>query len=66
MKWIKVEDRLPQDDERVLVCCKDDSGLFPMFAERINNTWYDDMGLDFENFSPWNVTHWMYIKLPKE
>ena len=66
MKWIKVEDRLPEDEERVLVCCEDDGGLFPMFAERINNIWYDDRGLDFENISPWSVTHWMYIELPKE
>lgn len=66
MNWIKVEDRLPEDEERVLVCCKDDGGLFPKFAERINNIWYDDMGLDFENVTPWSVTHWMYIELPKE
>lgn len=64
--WVNVKDRLPEDEERVLVCCKDDGELFPMFAERLNNIWYDDMGLDFENFSPWNVTHWMYIELPKE
>ena len=66
MKWIKVEDRLPQDEERVLVCCKDDGGSFPKFAERINNIWYDDMGLDFENISHRNVTHWMYVELPTE
>lgn len=61
MEWIKVEDRLPEDEERVLVCRKDNSGLFPVFAERINNKWTGDMGFDFEN-----VTHWMYIELPKE
>lgn len=66
MKWIKVEDRLPEDEERVLVCCENDGGLFPQFAEWINNIWYDDMGLAFENISHWRVTHWMYIKLPKE
>ena len=66
MKWIKVEDRLPQEGERVLVCCKDDGRSFPKFAERINNKWYDDMGFDFENITPWSVTHWMYLELQKE
>ena len=61
MNWIKVEDRLPEDEERVLICCEYDDGLFPKFAERINNKWNDDMGFDLEN-----VTHWMYIELPKE
>ena len=66
MKWIKVEDKLPKIGERVLVCCKYGDELFPRIAARgysiMGGTkWYEDDGFDLDT-----VTHWMYIKLPKE
>lgn len=62
--WISVENELPKQGERVLVCRKlRDGSLFVEIAtlERETGRWWDDYGWDMEN-----VTHWKKIVLPKE
>lgn len=62
-----MEDRLPRYYKRVLVCCKYEDGHFPRIATRVPKEtrgeymWFEDDGFDLQY-----VTHWMYIRLPKE
>lgn len=77
-QWISVEDRLPPDDEDVLVYHQQDSHISVGFFEKDNVQWYiesdgnkfyTDTGWETE--IPWaqkgRVTHWMPLpKPPKE
>lgn len=68
--WIRVIDRLPKIDERVLVCRQfADKTLFTCIAtytgkERIKDVlhywWYTDDGFDIDG-----ITHWQKIVFPK-
>lgn len=61
MEWISVKDKLPEDDEYVLV--------YHSWDDYITSGYFDDHG--WETDIPWapegKVTHWMYLpKAPKE
>lgn len=73
--WIEVKDRLPADDEDVLVYHRDDDHITVGYFEKENirfyiesdgNKFYTDSGWNTE--IPWaprgGVTHWM--PLPKK
>lgn len=77
MEWISVKDRLPPDDEDVLVYHLDDKhitvGYFnsdnvKSYIESDGNTFYIDNGWETE--IPWapkgSVTHWMPLPKPPE
>lgn len=66
--WIKVEDRLPEYEETVMVAChyKDDPEIDYIFCHRTdrNEVLTDKHG--FAIISDFNITHWMPIVPPKE
>ncbi len=68
--WISVNDRLPENDDRVLVW---ENKTYPRvlppeygycnFAH-YDGTWTDDDMKDYNNNSDWTVTHWMPLPPP--
>ena len=71
MTWISVSDRLPGDNEKVIICCIDDIGDygFPYtykdacemgFYE--NGQWYSDNPDYIDDID--GVTHWMPLPEP--
>ncbi len=64
--WIKVTNRLPKIDERVIVCQSfNDGSTFARMATRVKinqiDRWYNDDGFEVEY-----ITHWMPIITPKK
>lgn len=57
MNWIKVEDRLPESEERVLIIEND---LMIEIGYYVDSVWIEDSGLDIRYF----VTHWMLLPEP--
>ena len=59
-KWIPVTERLPDTEDRVLVCCKTKKGLQTInMAYLFNGTWHGQGSMS-------GVTHWMPLpELPK-
>ena len=55
-EWISVEDRLPEDDEIVIICTDDN---FIYAGELIGDTWF----LDNDSWTA-TVTHWMPLPEP--
>lgn len=55
-EWISVDNRLPEEDIRVLVYINSDRSYTKIDTDRLNNgkfvRWYED------------VTHWMYLPEP--
>lgn len=70
--WIKVEDRLPESEDYVLIHVKYFSEKYNYWGWRIEEYLYlREYGFDVRmaNFSSRNkasITHWMPIVLPKE
>lgn len=59
--WIKVTNKLPPENERVIVCCTTKKGV------RNINLAYHENGFWHGNGSMAGVTHWLPMpKLPKE
>lgn len=67
-EWIKVEDRLPEYEETVMVAChyKDDPEIDYIFCHRTdrNEVLTDKNG--FAIIPDFNITHWLPIVPPKE
>ena len=67
-QWIKVEDRLPEYEETVMVAChyKDDPEIDYIFCHRTdrNEVLTDKNG--FAIIPDFNIIHWMPIIPPKE
>lgn len=68
--WISVNDRLPEDDDRVLVWeNKTYQRVLPpeygycIFAH-YDGKWLDENMSDYNNNSDWTVTHWMPLPPP--
>ena len=55
-EWISVDDRLPKDDEIVIICTDEN---FIYAGELIGDTWF----LDNDSWTA-TVTHWMPLPLP--
>ena len=68
MKWIKVEDRLPEDRSRVLILYKGKENKSPVGYKAEMVTYYADFDIDLLTPYPWlqKVTHLSYVELPKE
>lgn len=66
-EWISVKDRLPEDDQSVLMCEIGQSGL-PLIG------WYENEFVDVPGFyiahtfqnARVHITHWMLLPLPPE
>ena len=57
-KWIPVTERLPDTEDRVLVCCKTKKGLQTInMAYLFNGTWHGQGSMS-------GVTHWMPLPEP--
>ena len=56
--WIPVTERLPDTEDRVLVCCKTKKGLQTInMAYLFNGTWHGQGSMS-------GVTHWMHLPEP--
>jgi hypothetical protein len=68
MKWIKVEDRLPEDMSRVLILYKGKENKSHADCKAEMVTYYADFDIDLLTPCPGfqKVTHWSYIELPEE
>ena len=55
-QWIPVSERLPKDDEDVLVCV---NGTYRDLAYRDEGTWYDERHNHLKG-----ITHWMQLPEP--
>lgn len=72
--WASTEDRMPNDGEEVLVCVNysDGSGPYVMLDRWVMNREDPlgmggptiDMGFDWDNNEPMDVTHWMPLPAP--
>ena len=64
MKWIKVEDGLPDSENYLLLRVVDIKKLNPKFAVG----WYDESGFASPNYSRKfeDVTHWAEIEGPED
>lgn len=60
MEWINANERLPREDEKVLVCCKTKKGIQSVnMAYQVNGWWHG-------NGSMSGVTHWQPLpELPE-
>jgi hypothetical protein len=59
-KWISVEDRLPENDEYVLVCCRASSQVIRVsWYSTHQRKWATDFSIGFGE-----VTHWQPLPLP--
>lgn len=60
-QWVRTEERMPEDDERVLTLCRD-GRIHDMRWNYPHWEWRDNISRDtyFEEF----VTHWMPIPAP--
>ena len=59
-KWIGVDERLPEDDRRVLVACRTKKGVQSVkLAYYWNGTWHGQGSMA-------GVTHWMPLPTPPE
>ena len=57
-EWIPVTERLPDTEDRVLVCCKTKKGLQTVnMAYLFNGTWHGQGSMS-------GVTHWMPLPEP--
>jgi len=73
MKWISVDDQLPEQDNNlcpfdwVLVCGENNDMFLVSFAQRRDNSWviYEELGVHsctgFYYMRPCDITHWMPI-----
>lgn len=68
-KWIKVSDRLPEDEQRVLIVYRPNSLDRPLDDVQVDMIrYYADFDIDLFTQCPgwYKVTHWMPIELPEE
>lgn len=67
--WIKVSDRLPEDEQRVLIAYQPNSPNRPWDDVQVDMIrYYADFTIDLFTPCPgwYKVTHWMPIELPEE
>ena len=66
--WIKVEDRLPEYEETVMVAChyKDDPEVVYIFCHRTDRNEVLTDKNEFAITPDFNITHWLPIVPPKE
>lgn len=66
-RWISVEDRLPETDDRVLVWyCDKDGDFFPAvgrYGEK-EERWITDVDDNDHAWPPVKITHWMPLPEP--
>jgi hypothetical protein len=65
MKWISVKERLPEEDQQVLVYSEDYPMEVMWFRNNKFNEYYEDLDIKKDyNFEIEEVTHWMPIPEP--
>jgi len=60
MKWINIEDAMPEQYEEVLVWV-----IYSDGTARFNDSWWDDGEWAMGSAKGYTVTHWMRIEEPK-
>lgn len=69
-KWIKIQDKLPEYDERVIVLSRGKGGKsINIGIDSIHGEWSKEISrLEGKNQIIWriykNITHWMYLPEP--
>ena len=61
-QWVSVEERLPEQGIRVLICV----GVAAFEGFRVGENWYRNSGVQVEDLFDDPVTHWRHLPEPPE